>query len=208
MIKVNEVKEIDKLLEKLQEYKPNNLVFNQYSDKEPNGIIRLNNLKLYLESIDPEMILVGEAPGYHGCRWSGISFTSEYIMLKSGISIFERKDFKQSSEGSLKKERSATMVWDVIKEFSPLPLLWNIFPFHPYKSGKPEVNRPPTPNEVGDGEVFLKDLIKIYPKAKLIGVGNVSQEKLKCLGIECSPVRHPSMGGKKLFRKQMLKFKK
>lgn len=146
---------IGKLLKKLQEYNPNDLVFNQYSDLDSNGIIRLNNLKLYFESIDPEMILVGEAPGYRGCRWSGIPFTSEYILLRSGIPIFEGKEFKQSSEGSLKKEVSATIVWNTIKDFSPLPLLWNIFPFHPYKSGKPEKNREPTPSEVEDGRDFL-----------------------------------------------------
>lgn len=47
----------------------------------------------------------------------------------------------------------------------------------------------------------------MYPKAKLVGVGDVAQKKLKSLGIKFSPVRHPSFGGKELFRKQVLKLK-
>tara|TARA_B100001964_G_C14058569_1_gene520321 strand:- start:224 stop:826 length:603 start_codon:yes stop_codon:yes gene_type:complete len=196
---------MDELLKKLKEYKPNDLVFNQYSNLDSTGNIRLNNLKLYIQSINPEMILIGEAPGYHGCRWSGIPFTSEYIMLKSEIHIFKENKFKQSSQGKLKKERSATIVWDTIKNFSPLPFLWNIYPFYPHESGNQKDMRRPTTKEVEDGINFLKMIINIYPKAILVGVGEVAQKKLESLGIKYEEVRHPSFGGKKLFRDQLLK---
>jgi len=201
------VKEIEKLLEKLQAYKPNNSVFNQYFNKDPFGNIRLNNLKLYLNSIKPNLILIGEAAGYHGCRWSGIPFTSEHIMLKSEILIFKENGFKQSSKGSLKKEISATIVWNTIKDFSPLPLLWNIFPFHPHKLEKPSKNRTPTIDEVELGKEFLENIMNIYPKALLVAVGKVAQKKLESLDIKTKEVRHPSFGGKELFQKQMFKLK-
>jgi len=201
------VKEVEKLLEKLQAYKPNNFVFNQYLNKELYGNIRLNNLMLYLNSIKPNLILIGEAAGYNGCRWSGIPFTSEHIMLKSEISFFKENGFKQSSKGSLKKEISATIVWSTIKDFSPLPLLWNIFPFHPHKLGKPNKNRTPTDNEVELGTEFLENIMNIYPKARLVAVGKVAQKKLESLDIKSNEVRHPSFGGKELFQKHMLNLK-
>ena len=200
------MKEIIQLLKKLKEYQSNNSVFNQYSNKDPAGHIRLNNLKLYLSSIRPRLILIGEAAGYHGCRWSGIPFTSEHTMLKTEISIFkENNGFKQSSEGKLKKEISATIVWNTIKNFSPLPLLWNIFPFHPHKHGKPKANRTPTSNEVEACKVFLEEIISIYPKAKIVAVGKVAQKNMESSGINSEEVRHPSFGGKELFREKILK---
>jgi len=199
--------EVEKLLEKLQAYKPNNLVFNQYLNKDKFGYIRLNNLQQYLNSIKPNLILIGESAGYHGCRWSGIPFTSEYIMLESEILIFKENGFRQTSKGPLKKEISATIVWNTIKDFSPLPLLWNIFPFHPHKLRKPTKNRTPTINEVESGKEYLENIMNIYPKALLVAVGRVAQKQLESLDLKSIEVRHPSFGGKKLFQKQVLKLK-
>lgn len=61
------------------------LVFNPYSDNDPFGAVRRKNLQIYLENmkiLKPKVLLVGEAPGYNGCRYSGIPFTSERIMMQ------------------------------------------------------------------------------------------------------------------------------
>ena len=60
-------------------------VFNQYSYLHEENSIRRRNLLLYLrqmELLNPRILLVGEAPGYQGCRLTGVPFTSEYILLK------------------------------------------------------------------------------------------------------------------------------
>lgn len=194
------------LFDKLRTRPSTKTVFNQYSDKDAKGIIRLNNLKLYLDLLRPKIILVGEAPGYNGCRWSGIPFTSEYIMLNRKFRIFSQSQgFQQSSTGRLKKEISATIVWDTINDINSLPLLWNIFPFHPHKPDDYSKNRKPTDEETEEGKEYLEHIMNIYPNAGLIAVGEVSHKRLKELNIDHSKVRHPSFGGKELFRKQMLK---
>lgn len=46
----------------------------------PNGAgTRRENLKTYLGSFPevPEILIVGEAPGYRGCRFTGVPFTCE-----------------------------------------------------------------------------------------------------------------------------------
>lgn len=196
------------LFDKLRTRPSTKTVFNQYSNEDKKGIIRLNNLKLYLELLKPKIILIGEAPGYNGCRWSGVPFTSEYIMLSKNFHIFRQsRGFQQSSTGKLKKEISATIVWDTIKDIIPLPLLWNIFPFHPHKPANYSKNRKPTAEETEEGKKYLGYITNTYPNARLIAVGEVAHKILKELNIAHSKVRHPSHGGKEKFQKEIKELK-
>ncbi len=48
--------------------------------------IRRRNLRLYLSEMaqyNPEVLLIGEAPGHLGCLLTGIPFTSEFLLLKA-----------------------------------------------------------------------------------------------------------------------------
>jgi len=94
-----------------------------------------------MSQIKPEVMLVGEAPGYHGCRFTGVPFTSEYILI-NGIgkdSIFGKdKGYMKTRESAItKREQTATIVWETMINHDFLPLMWNAFPFHPYKQGNP-----------------------------------------------------------------------
>jgi len=58
--------------------------FNQYRDVHPEldlprgAVVRRHNLRCYLEAFaGARFVLVGEAAGYAGCRFSGIPFTCE-----------------------------------------------------------------------------------------------------------------------------------
>ncbi len=72
-------------------------LFNPYHDTNPDfdlpqaAAIRQANLSSFLDSLPerPPVLLVGEAPGWHGCRFSGIPFTSE-LQLSNGILPFQR----------------------------------------------------------------------------------------------------------------------
>ena len=88
---------------------------NQYSvhepdlDREGGAAIRTANLVTYLERhLRPSLMLVGEAPSYQGCRFSGLGITSErslpadrWSSLKAaGIDRRPRPSLLKGSNGS------------------------------------------------------------------------------------------------------------
>ncbi|MEK6932468.1 MAG: uracil-DNA glycosylase [Nanoarchaeota archaeon] len=201
---------IDEFIKKLSNFKVNENVHNQYENK-----IRQNNLKLYLEEIkkiNPRYLLVGEAAGYQGCRLSGIPFTSELIILNGidKLNIFgEDKGYKKTDEQEIiQKEKSATMVWETLSEINKIPLLWNAFPFHPFKENNENSNRLPRKEELLQGEIFLKSLINLFDIKTVIAVGNIAKFTLNNLGYKSLKVRHPAYGGKAEFKEQLTKILK
>jgi uracil-DNA glycosylase len=147
-------------------------------------------------------LLVGEAPGYKGARWTGIPFTSEAIVLAGipGIQPVDTVVFRKSGESSkVWGEATATIVWQAIREFRPLPLLWNAYPLHPHDPGKLNSNRQPTRDELKDGESFLRELIELFTIEYVLAVGNKAYESLGRMGIDRVKIRHPANGGKPEF---------
>ena len=54
--------------------------FNEYAADDENNAIRRANLRLYLGAMaarQPKSLLVMEAPGYRGCRLTGVPVTSQ-----------------------------------------------------------------------------------------------------------------------------------
>lgn len=145
--------------------------------------------------------MIGEAPGYKGCAQSGIPFTSLDII--SSLDFFKNK---AQLLGGKEKERTATMIWNVIGPIAEPPMLWNAFPFHPHKNNSPKSNRKPNINEINEGLEYIKMLQKIFPNANLIAVGNVAYESLNKFGLTVyGKVRHPSFGGKAQFNEKIIK---
>jgi uracil-DNA glycosylase len=108
-----------------------------------------------------------------------------------------------ASHKRVRKEQSATAMWSVLEELEVLPLLWNAFPFHPYKKDNKDSNRKPNSKELEIGKSYLFELIELFDIKRVIAVGNVADHILNKMEIAHTKVRHPSYGGKKDFKEQL-----
>ena len=153
----------------------------------------------------PRTLLVMEAPGYRGCRLTGLPVTSRKIMLEGvpALKIFGREAGYQDVDDvgfeRVYGEQSATIVWGALSGLVAPPLIWNAFPFHPHTPGQPRSNRKPRAAEIELGARFLRSLLADWRFEQVIAVGNVADETLCREGVGGEKVRHPAQGGKKDF---------
>lgn len=189
-------------------------VYNQYDYTSKGNEIRRHNLLIYLEKIytlSPKVIFVGEAPGYRGCRLTGIPFTSEHLLMNNmvGTKFFGKEaGYKLVCEkNKLMKEATATIVWETLIKYDILPLSWNSFPFHPHKPGISESNRTPLKNEIVLGEKPLIRIIEIFNIKHAVAIGRKAEGSLKKLNVSAQYVRHPAQGGKNEFVEGIKKIK-
>ena len=174
---------------------------NLYRGNSFESRVRRWNLNLYLEKMkttSPKVLFLGEAPGYKGCKLTGIPFTSEKMVAAN--SFFSSQDYKFiNSADKLESEISATIVWNELESFERKPLIWNIFPFHPYQENDPNSNRTPNNAELNLGREVLEQLLTIFSIEKIVAVGRKPESRLTELGIDFAYVRHPANGGKNDF---------
>jgi uracil-DNA glycosylase len=185
---------------------------NHYSSNDPRldlpdgATIRRKNLHNYLQYFlnnPPRMIILGEAPGYRGCRFSGMVFTSEFTLLNH--SFFRGGAFARSSCKSAPwKEASASIVWETLDMLGEPALLWATLPFHPHRVGELLSNRTPTRAEQQAGFEFFLQLRNIFPESKIVAAGRIASNALTHANIPHFPVRHPSHGGKTDFQSGVL----
>lgn len=184
---------------------PSNLagLFNPWKDSCPhdavgNGPIeKLARLSLHLDC-DPEFILVGEAPGYQGCRYSGVAFTSERLLGEGAIPRISALQGRLSDRRLPFSEPSATIVWKTLYRLgiAERTILWNAMQLHPHRAGELWSNRTPTPEEIKLGEPAMRLLIEAFPNAKVVAVGKKAEGLLAEMGIKVAgAVRHPANGG-------------
>src|SRR5438128_1674688 len=94
-------------------------------DRPGAAAIRAANLLDYLCSRQkPRLLLVGEAAGYRGCRFSGVPFTSERSLPRHRRSSLRTDGWIESS---------ATVVHRSLARLGveAETLLWNAVPWHP-----------------------------------------------------------------------------
>ena len=199
----------ERLFELLTSYHTNSS-FNQYRDVHPeldlpNGaVVRCHNLRLYLETFaGARFVLVGEAAGYAGCRFSGIPFTCEAQLvgperLNWTLNLNLSPNLNRSStRETLWVERSAKIVWGALGERADC-VLWNAFPWHPFGAAGPLSNRAPG-RDLGDGLQVLRCLLSLFSSARPYAIGRVAQRALESIGVQAPYIRHPSHGGKHKF---------
>lgn len=187
-------------------------LFNPYAtphhmDANSNGPqAKLARLGAHLDC-DPEVICVGEAPGFQGCALTGVAFTSEDQILSGAIPRVGRMPERLSGRPNGPfKEPSAAAVWAILYELglAERAVLWNAIQMHPHLADNPLCNRTPTTSEVMEGKPAMLALRAAFPRAKLVAIGKKSQGLMDRMGLACDlAVRHPSYGGKPEFQASM-----
>lgn len=187
-------------------------LFNQYNDvnlevdKPDASEIRRENLRQYIKSHKwvSTYVVVGEAPGPWGCRFSGVPFVSE-AQLVSGKLPFSGQQSSNNKEPY--SARGAEIFWKVMLPINQEGIeffVWDCVPFHPHEKGKfLSPIRNPTNNELQQYSAILAKLINIINPSGMIAVGRKAEQALSMVNIRSEYVRHPSRGGAKAFEKGM-----
>lgn len=220
---------LNNFLKELQSYQAPAGVFNPWRDYDINydigpdaPQIRLKQMRAFLQ---PRLhrarhLLVAEAVGYQGGRFTGVPLSSERILLgrhpdiapslilptADGVRTSNPKQDKlqraQREDGFT--EPTATIIWKAIIDHSldPLTILtWNIFPFHPFKEKEgPLTNRTPREGELALGAGYVQRLLELWPDLKVIAIGRKSAQTLDQGGLAHLAVPHPANGGASKFR--------
>ena len=199
-------KQIDAFIDQLAQTPTAPDTYNEYAPPDPYNAIRRANFRHYLLTMaerQPAVMLVMEAPGYRGCRLTGVPVTSRKILLEGvpALGLFGDgfADVPEPGFERIKGEQSATIVWGTLAELGVAPVIWNTYPFHPHRPGEALTNRKPRRGEIEQGQVFLRAMLDLFTPQKVIAVGNVAHETLAALGLDCAKVRHPAQGGKNDF---------
>ncbi len=201
---------IDQLSARLVAYRSKD-VFNQYAEvnseyDRPDGAERrLRNMIRYLQYFaDARYILISEAPGYAGARFTGVSFTSERFLFGSDALPWTRGlGFERASRDDLphRPEMSATIVWSAVGDRRDI-VFWPSFPWHPMGARGPLSNRAPRRDEVLVGQEFLRFMVETFwPDRKLLAIGRYGEAAIHAMGFpEAGYIRHPAQGGATAFR--------
>ena len=227
-------KKVEDFIETLKNFDMEKMdnVFNPWKDYDKNHDFdasspqkRCCNLCKYLKKReDAKYILIAEAPGYQGCHFSGIPMTSERLILqdkyglgKIGLNLQRTSKTNLTNEPKIVQvfgfcEPTATIVWNQIvdkigidsKDF----VLWNAFPFHPYKyENNMLTNRKPKKKEILDTKIILSLFLELFDKKqRIICIGNVSKNTLGNIlkvDFKLDKVRHPANGGANDFRNEI-----
>lgn len=184
------------------------VLFNMYRDAQPDLDVpdaperRRANLLGYLASYRerPVCLIVGEAPGPWGCRYSGVPITDEAQLLDP---TFPLTGTRTSLGDDPLREYSAGIFWRALLPAYPRFLFWNTVPWHPHKRGAPLSIRTPTTGEVREGTAILARLCEVVRPAEILALGRKAEGALRVIGLNATYVRHPSQGGARLFTESM-----
>jgi uracil-DNA glycosylase len=144
------------------------------------------------------LLLVGEAMGYAGGRFTGIAFTAERTLQAWG-EPFEATSVRPEGWA----EQSGTIVHGALAALGleAGAVLWNVVPAHPHRPGEPLSNRTPSVGELRAGAEVLGELIERLAPRAIVAVGRSAERALGELGLPCdASVRHPANGGATAFR--------
>jgi hypothetical protein len=178
-------------------------LFNPYRDEDPAldipgaAAVRRANLLASLAALRrrPEVLVVGEAVGFRGARFSGVPLVSER-MLAAGSCGFPGCP---TSTGRPLSEATATIFRRVAAGFADRTFVWNAVPLHPHHSGRPLTNRTPTAAELAAFRPLLARVAALVRPRLTVALGRHAAASLAALGLPHRAVRHPANGGATAF---------
>jgi uracil-DNA glycosylase len=184
------------------------VLFNQYRDtwqdvdSQKAPIIRQNNLISYVLSVikSAEVLVVGEAAGPWGCRFSGIAFVGERQLVQASLPFTgQRSSCAAPKLNKIRKapfvSASSTMFWKVMRQYHPRFLVWDAVPLHPHLTNDRLSVRTPTDLELHQFFPALDAIISIVKPKNILAVGNSAHNSLRKLDHKPVRVRHPANGG-------------
>lgn len=203
----------------------------RYDASRRGSSVRRQQLQAYLEERlhKAKLIMIAEAVGYQGGRFTGIAMTCERMLLGHHPSVTPNRVFtgilpkrtscadsayitKQTQRELGFNEPTDSVVWNAMLEANIDPyevVLWNIFPFHPFKGDDGLTNRTPTQDELDQGWTYTKQLLSLFPDAHILGIGQKSSLTLEAYGVDVqATLRHPANGGAGLYKQQFREFAK
>ena len=226
---------VETFIKKLQRFSAPK-VFNPWHDYDERydasrrgSSVRRQQLQAYLEERlhKAKIIMIAEAVGYQGGRFTGIAMTCERMLLGHHdtvtsdmvfTGVLPKRTSRADSTYITKRiqrelgfnEPTDSVVWNAMLEANIDPyevVLWNIFPFHPFKGDDGLTNRTPTQDELDQGWTYTKQLLRLFPDAHILGIGQKSSLTLQAYGVDVeATLRHPANGGAGLYKQQFREF--
>ena len=226
---------VETFIKKLQRFSAPK-VFNPWHDYDERydasrrgSSVRRQQLQAYLEERlhKAKLIMIAEAVGYQGGRFTGIAMTCERMLLGHHDTVTpemvftgvlpKRTSYADSTYITKRTQRELglneptdSVVWNAMLEANIDPyevVLWNIFPFHPFKGDDGLTNRTPTQDELDQGWTYTKQLLSLFPDAHILGIGQKSSLTLQAYGVDVqATLRHPANGGAGLYKQQFRDF--
>jgi hypothetical protein len=181
--------------------------FNPYADscdwhdRTNAPAIRCRNLKIVLRAAletDVDSVWIARDLGYRGGRRTGLALTDE-VHLTEHAALFEAPQLARATKGPPIGERTATVIWAMIKKLQRPIFLWNVFPLHPHAPDDPMSNRCHTREEREACRPLLTWLLDALRPKTVVAIGRDAHVALSSLGIAACSVRHPSYGGQAEF---------
>ena len=163
--------------------------------------IRKHNLTGVLEAAltgPVHSIWIARDLGYKGGRRTGLALTDE-IHLIAHAQLLGSRPLVQATKGPAMAERTATIVWEMLRLINRPIFLWNVFPLHPHLPGDPMSNRCHTRAERVASLPLLVWLVEALQPKTVIAIGEDARGALAKSGINAVSVRHPSYGGRSDF---------
>jgi len=185
--------------------------FNPYVDScstydLPNAAeVRCDNLRTVLDaalSSGVSSVWIGRDLGYRGGRRTGLALTDE-VHLACHAGLYRDVSLSQATHGPATGERTATILWSVLKAVGSPVFLWNVVPLHPHLPGNPLSNRCHTRAEREASLPLLLWILEALRPMSVIAIGRDAQVALQRGGVAADAVRHPSYGGQRDFLEAM-----